>query len=250
MVPLPAPPGADPRRTVAWRAKPSGGASSQSLPVAEFWVAGSTHIVYTRPVIYASLPGDPSCPPRQPAAPTLVRVSPARRGSRSARPRCASRVSWKKLLPAREPDSGASFQGSRCRRRNCSGPRRTPSQSRSSSTGSWSAYRTWAPLPAGPEVTALSDSPPRSRRKTSASRRPSPTPPNSRQMTPRRTSRVFWKKLLPARGSGFTPRPRASRRAPHVAPHPPPPTHTPLSKLSRALRSGTVRHCLPTGRPA
>ena len=76
-----------------------------------------------------------------------------------------------------------------------------------------------------------------------------PAHPKPRQKTPRRGSGVFWKKLLCARGPRF---------APHLPPLPPPRPSTPRphkartrsAKLSRRLRSGTVRCCLALGRSA
>ena len=192
--------------------------------------------VYTRPDVLASLLGDPSCPPRQPACPDSDRGSPARPASESSGPRAASRVFWKKLLPARQPDSGASLPVSLHRHRSSPVPRQARSPSRSASPGSWSARRPWPPSPA---ATALSGTPPPPRLPKPTSRCPSPTAPNSRQNTPRRASRVFWKKLLPARGPRFWP-----------TDPPPLPTRIPPPKLSRPPPGGTVRRSLPTGHAA
>ena len=91
---------------------------------------------------------------------------------------------------------------------------------------------------------------------------PGPAPPTSPPLTPgasprpvsassgpRGERRVFWKKLLCARRPRFAPPPPVSHQPGPPASRPPQ-AHTPPPGLSRTPWSGTVRHCLPTGRPA
>ena len=229
-----------PQPTGTRRAQPSGWPRPCSCPSLLPRLAFGTQIVYSKRDLYATRRGVPSW--LSPVPPTSVPVQrpPARPGSDFGGPCAGSGVSWKKLLVSQQPRFALRPR-----------PTTSPALAQASSARPATVVAAWSRLPirwplapfrAPPHVCPRNFrispkksaknclSPARTPLGFGLARDSSPLHPQAHTGCERRCGPLAWRPTMPV------PQPRQGS--------------VQSAQLSRTPGSGTVRHCLPTGRPA
>ena len=215
---------------------------------------GGARIVYTRPVTFATLLGDPACPSPQPAFSVLVQRSPASPGLGSGGLRIDSRSSWKKLPSA--PWLVPIVLSSRC-------PVAFSSGHASRMSGGWlpegavcvspcPAIAVACPHQSGPvDVHGFPAQPHACPGKFGISLKKSAKNCLSPARPPQGVGLARDSSPLHPRPAGGTEQRRGALAGRPTLPGSYPcPGGDQSARLSCPPWSGTVRHCLPTGRPA